>query len=73
MSQIHSDWIPDFITAQSPMGLRRMMFITNAKAGTQFKYFDIQLFKDENGKTKWIAWFYRRLDDIKNLSDGSTE
>ena len=73
MSQTHSDWIPDFITAQSPMGLRRLMFTTNAKAGTQFKYFDIQSFKDDSGKTRWIAWFYRKLEDVGTLSDGSTE
>lgn len=73
MSQVHSDWIPDFITAQSPMGLRRMMFITNAKAGTQFKYFDIQLYKDESGKAKWIAWFYRRLEDLKGLEQNKED
>lgn len=73
MSSSHSDWIPDFITAQTPMGLRRMMFITNAKAGTQFKYFDIQLIKDESGKSKWIAWFYRRLEDIKGLDQAKEE
>lgn len=73
MSQVHSDWIPDFIQAQTPMGLRRMMFITNAKAGTQFKYFDIQLYKDESGKTKWIAWFYRRLEDLKGLEQNKED
>lgn len=73
MSTIHSSWIPDFITAQSPMGLRRLMYSTNAKAGTQFKYFDIQQIKDDSGKTKWIAWYYRDMKGLGNLTDGDSE
>jgi hypothetical protein len=69
----HSSWIPDFITAQSPMGLRRLMFSTNAKAGTQYKYFDINQFKDDSGKTKWIAWFYRNVEGIGNLNDDAEQ
>ena len=65
----HSDWIPDFITAQSPMGLRRLMFVTNAKSGTQFKYFDIKQFIDDKGKKRWIAWFYRSFEGIGDLND----
>ena len=57
MSTIHSDWIPNFITAQSPMGLRRMMLLNNAKNNTQFKYFDITQ-ATVNGKVVWIAWYY---------------
>lgn len=68
----HSDWIPDFITAQSPKGLRRLMFKTNAKSGTQFKYFDIAQIVDEKGGKKWIAWYYRSLKDIGEL-DGPAE
>lgn len=68
----HSSYIPDFIMAQSPLGLRRLMYATNAKAGQQFKYFDIQQFTD-NGKTKWIAWFYRDMDSIGELTDGNAE
>jgi len=68
----HSSYIPDFIMAQSPLGLRRLMYATNAKAGKQFKYFDIQQFTD-NGKTKWIAWFYRDMDSIGELTDGNAE
>jgi hypothetical protein len=57
VSTIHSDWIPNFITAQSPMGLRRMMLLNNAKNNTQFKYFDIAQ-ATVNGKVVWIAWYY---------------
>ena len=64
----HSDLIPDYIVAQSLAGLRRLMFMTNAKAGHQFTYFDIQQF-DENGKKKWVAWFYRKLATIEELDE----
>lgn len=67
----HSDWIPDYITAQSLLGLRRLMYTTNAKHGTQFKYFDIKQFTDDKGKLKWIAWFYRNLESIGELDDNA--
>jgi hypothetical protein len=69
---IHSDWIPDYIKAQSPKGLRLLMFKTNAMAGTQFRYFDIQSYQD-NGKTVWVAWFYRSLKNIGELSNDNAE
>ena len=69
MSTIQSSWIPDYIAASSPMALRRLMFITNAKSGKAFQYFDIQSFVDENGKTRWIAWFYRGQDGLGDLND----
>lgn len=69
----HSDWIPSYITAQSLMGLRRLMFLTNARAGTQYKYFDIQQFNDEKGKSKWVAWFYKNIKDIGELENDDAE
>jgi hypothetical protein len=72
MSQ-HSSFIPDFIMAQSPMGLRRLMFKTNAKAGAQFQYFDISNFIDAEGETKWIAWFFRDIKGIGDLDNGDSE
>ncbi|MBL0233179.1 MAG: hypothetical protein IPQ08_05900 [Chitinophagaceae bacterium] len=72
MSTTHSSTIPDFITAQSPMGLRRLMFATNARAGAMFQYFDIQQITD-NGKVKWIAWFYRDVRGIGGLTDDNAE
>lgn len=66
----HSAHIPDYITAQSPQGLRRLMFQKNAQAGTQFRYFDIQQYDDGN-KKRWIAWFYRDLDGLGGLDDNA--
>lgn len=65
----HSDLIPDFITAQSPRGLRLLMFKTNAKYGAQHEYFDISHYKDSKGKDNWVAWFYRKLKNIGELND----
>lgn len=48
--------IPNFITASSPQGLRRLMFKTNIRLGGFIHYFSIQ-FVDG----KWIAWFHEDL------------
>lgn len=66
MSTLHSKDLPDFITAESPQGLRRSMFKVNAKYGASHKFFDVSQFKDKKGKTKWIAWYYK---EFKNLED----
>jgi hypothetical protein len=63
--------IPNFITAASPMGLRRLMFMTNARLGARVSYFDIQ-YVEMNGRKQWIAWFYENMDDrtaLKELGD----
>lgn len=72
MSIIHSSWIPNFITAATPMGLRRKMFERNAKAGAKLQYFDIAQI-NERGKLVWIAWFYEQVitnQAIEELGDG---
>lgn len=66
MSTIHSDWIPNFITAQSPMGLRRMMLLNNAKNNTQFKYFDIAQ-ATVSGKVVWVAWYYTDKVNVEEI------
>ena len=66
----HSDEIPDFITAQSPNGLRRNMYLNNAKHGCKFTYFDIAKINEEK-KSYWIAWFLKEVTDIKELEDGN--
>lgn len=63
MSTSHSDNIPNYITAGSPRALRLLMFKTNAQAGKQFKYFDIQTYQDKQGKSKWIAWYFEKVED----------
>lgn len=60
--------IPNFITASSPMGLRRLMFLTNARLGARVNYFDIQ-YVDMNGRKQWIAWFYENMDDRTALKE----
>lgn len=62
----HSDNIPNFIEARSPKGLRVLMFKTNAKTGSLNKYFDISSYVDKSGKTRWIAWFFQRVEDAVN-------
>jgi hypothetical protein len=60
--------IPNFITASTPMGLRRLMLSNNARMGAYVRYFDIQQVTI-NSKLVWIAWFYEDLSatNIKDL------
>lgn len=62
----HQASLPNYITASSPQGLRRLMFQTNARIGGMIEYFDIQQYT-ENGKQKWIAWYYTKLKDLSEL------
>jgi hypothetical protein len=56
--------IPNFITAGSPMGLRRSMLMNNARMGAHVRYFDIGQVTI-NGRLVWIAWFYEDFDPQK--------
>jgi hypothetical protein len=67
----HSSLIPNYITAKSLLGLRRLMYLTNAKYGMQLQYFDISQFVDENGKKSWVAWYYINLEDLGELDNGN--
>jgi|688.fasta_scaffold02549_26 hypothetical protein len=60
--------IPNFITASTPMGLRRLMLSNNARMGAYVRYFDIQQ-ATVNGRLVWVAWFYEDLsaNNIKDL------
>jgi len=64
--------IPNFITAQSPRGLRRRMFEENAKYGGFLKFFDISSYQEDD-KTKWVAWFFVELKDIGELDDAAKD
>jgi hypothetical protein len=46
------DFIPHFIEAKSPVILRRLMLLNNAKHGIMFAYFDIQF-----AEGKWYCWY----------------
>lgn len=50
--------IPSYISARSPLALRRLMLANNVKLGGEVKYFDIQ-FVDG----RWWAWFYIDIED----------
>ena len=50
------DKIPNFVTAQTPRGLRRQMFLNNMRKNVQYVYHHIQ-FVDG----KWFAWFYDEM------------
>lgn len=47
--------IPQFLSAGSPRGLRRLMFRNNLKHKGFVKYFDIQWVP---GDKRWYAWFF---------------
>jgi len=66
VSTLHSKDLPDFISAESPQGLRRKMFKVNAKYGAGHQFFDFSIFTDKKGKQRFICWYYR---DLKNLED----
>jgi hypothetical protein len=53
--------IPNYISASSPKGLRRLMLLNNLKNGKQYNYFDLQF---ANGK--WFVWYYEseKIDEL---------
>ena len=61
MSIKRSDLLPNYITADSPQGLRRAMALKNLVENAEHQYFDIQQYQ-QNNKTRWIAWFYEKQD-----------
>lgn len=58
--------IPNYLTAQTPQGLRRLMLRNNVKHGMRFTYHDIQFVDGV-----WFAWFYLKTDE-RGLSDVNT-
>lgn len=60
------DKIPNFVTARSPLGLRRVMLMNNIKNSVQFVYHDIQFV---NGV--WYAWYYQQTK-VSEIADGDT-
>lgn len=53
--------VPNFISAQTPQGLRRAMFLNNQKLRCQLVYHNIQFVED-----RWYAWFYedQKLEQV---------
>lgn len=48
--------IPNYITAVTPLGLRRAMLLNNAKYRLVFNYYSIQFVGG-----RWYAWFYQEM------------
>jgi len=67
MSRETSKVIPDFLTAGSPQGLRRLMRLNNAKRGCWHKY-DIQFVQG-----KWFAWYYPAVETAQEKAEGINE
>ena len=59
--------IPNYLTAQTVMGLRRFMLLNNIRNGKSYNYFDFQFV---NGK--WFVWFYD-TENIENLLSQSKQ
>jgi len=58
--------IPNYLTAQTPQGLRRLMLRNNVQHGVRFVYHDIQFVDGA-----WFAWFYFPTDE-RGLNDAET-
>lgn len=71
MSEVRGNLIPNFVTAQTPEGLRRIMLATNARTGKWNNYHSIQQIKDSRNKTVWIAWFWEEITAFQSVAQGS--
>lgn len=60
------DTVPDFVSARTPLGLRRAMFLNNKKQKGFVVYQDVSFVKG-----KWYAWYYVKLktEDVLNTKD----
>lgn len=54
--------IPSYISARSPLALRRLMLANNLRQGGEVHYFDIQF-----AQGKWWAWFFIEVDKDPTL------
>lgn len=74
MVESSSRLIPNYITARSLPGLRRLMLTNNARRGYFYKYFDIQ-FVTEGSKQYWVAFYYDevKLENIDQITKELTE
>ena len=60
--------IPNFVSAVTPMGLRRAMLMNNAKYRLVFNYYSVSY---ANGR--WFAWFYQELGNDDPLLGGGVK
>jgi hypothetical protein len=57
--------IPNYITARSLLGLRRLMLQNNLRNGKEYSYFDIQFVGGA-----WVAW-YLEIEDQDKLIEAT--
>lgn len=74
MTESSSRFIPNYITARSLPGLRRLMLTNNSRKGYFYKYFDIQ-FVNEGSKQYWVAFYFDevKLDNIDQITKELSE
>jgi hypothetical protein len=58
--------IPNFLTSQTPQGLRRAMLRNNARLGGWVRYYDMGQVSI-SGRLVFIAWFYEPIESNKDL------
>jgi hypothetical protein len=63
MSEAKSTVIPDYLTASSPQGLRRLMLLNNKKRGAWHNY---QIHFVDG---KWFAWYHVEVMSTKEDID----
>jgi hypothetical protein len=68
MSESRSSFLPNYLRARSPQGLRRLMLLNNIKRGLQVSYFNIQFV---NGY--WFAWYNIEVDFNENFKETKSD
>lgn len=66
MGEVSVVQIPNFVSAVTPMGLRRAMLMNNAKYRLVFNYYSVSY---ANGR--WFAWFYQAIENDDALMTGA--
>jgi hypothetical protein len=64
--------IPNFLTAESPQGLRRAMLRNNARLGGFVNYFGLGQIT-LRGRLVFVAWFYDRVESDADLAQMMTD
>lgn len=54
------DISPDFVTADSPSDLRRLLLLKQYELGGEVKYLSINF-----DGTQWVAWFFNHVDKFQ--------
>ena len=60
-----SGHIPSFISANTPLGLRRKIIRNNLRLAMDVRYYDFQKVPDASGKLKWYCWYDMPVKDLE--------